>query len=67
MESQTSILLERFKRWVLRSRAKVFCSGYDSFATTDVKGSVTEENLNIIVDVSKPEPVEARTLHNRYN
>tara|TARA_B100000519_G_C14244646_1_gene439204 strand:- start:1361 stop:2542 length:1182 start_codon:yes stop_codon:yes gene_type:complete len=47
-------------------RAKVFCSGYDSFATTDVKGSVTEENLNIIVDVSKPEPVEARTLHNRF-
>jgi len=29
--------------WELR--AKVFCSGYDSFATSDIRGSVTEENL----------------------
>ena len=35
-------------------RAKVFCSGYDSFASSDVKGSVTEENLNLVVDVSPP-------------
>ena len=41
-------------------RAKVFCSGYDSFATTEVKGSVTEENLNVNVDVSKPEPIDWR-------
>ena len=47
-------------------RAKVFCSGYDSFATADVKGSVTEENLNIIVDVKKPEAIDMRMLHNRF-
>ena len=47
-------------------RAKVFCSGYDSFATTEVKGSVTEENLNVNVDVSKPEPIDWRQRHNRF-
>jgi hypothetical protein len=36
-------------------RAKVFCSGYDSFATSEVKESVTEENLNVVVDVTSPE------------
>jgi hypothetical protein len=33
----------------------VFCSGYDSFATSEVKASVTEENLNVVVDVTSPE------------
>ena len=35
-------------------RAKVFCGGYDAFATSEIKGSVTEENLNVIVDVTPP-------------
>ena len=38
--------------WEIRS--KVFCSGYDSFATSDVRGSVTDENLNMIADVTSP-------------
>jgi len=63
---QRQYFLNGLKDGSYEVRAKVFCSGYDSFATTDVKGSVTEENLNIIVDVSKPEPIEARMLHNRF-
>ncbi|CAL6383485.1 unnamed protein product [Bathycoccus prasinos] len=35
-------------------RAKTFCSGYDAFATSEVRGSVTDENLSLIVDVSAP-------------
>jgi hypothetical protein len=38
-------------------RAKVFCSGYDSFATSEVRGSVTDENLNLIADVTNPKPI----------
>jgi hypothetical protein len=38
-------------------RAKVFCSGYDLFATSEVRGSVTDENLNLIADVTKPKPI----------
>ena len=41
-------------------RAKVFCSGYDSFATPDIKGSVTEENLNLVVDVKAPFPISRK-------
>jgi len=37
-------------------RAKVFCSGYDSFATTDVRGSVTDDTLYMIADVTNPYP-----------
>ncbi|CAL6300487.1 unnamed protein product [Bathycoccus prasinos] len=37
-------------------RAKVFCSGYDSFATTDVRGSVTDDTLYMIADVASPYP-----------
>jgi len=37
-------------------RAKVFCSGYDSFATTDVRGSVTDDTLYMIADVTSPYP-----------
>jgi hypothetical protein len=44
-------------------RAKVFCSGYDSFATSEVKGSVTEENLNLVVDVSDPVPLSAHLFN----
>jgi|TARA_B110000483_G_scaffold243296_1_gene332343 hypothetical protein len=45
-------------------RAKVFCSGYDAFATSKVKGSVTEENLNVIVDVTAPE-ITSVSVYNR--
>ena len=38
-------------------RAKVFCSGYDSFATADVRGSVSDDTLNMIADVTNPYPV----------
>jgi hypothetical protein len=38
-------------------RAKVFCSGYDSFATTDVRGSVTDDTLYMIADVTNPYPL----------
>ena len=34
-------------------RAKVFCSGYDSFATADVRGSVTDDTLYMIADVAE--------------
>jgi surface protein len=37
-------------------RAKVFCSEYDSFATTDVRGSVTDDTLYMIADVTSPYP-----------
>jgi len=43
-------------------RAKVFCSKYDSFATTEVKGSVTEENLNLLVDVAPPQAIATNAL-----
>ena len=43
-------------------RAKVFCSGYDSFATSDVRGSVTDENLSLSVDVTPPKAVSTSTL-----
>jgi hypothetical protein len=45
-------------------RAKVFCSGYDSFATSEVKESVTEENLNVVVDVTSPE-ITSVSVYNR--
>ena len=36
--------------------AKVFCSGYDSFATSkEVRSSITDENLNLVVDIDPPE------------
>jgi hypothetical protein len=38
-------------------RAKVFCSGYDAFATSEVRGSVTDDNLNLIADVTEPTPI----------
>ena len=43
-------------------RAKAFCSGYDSFAPMEVKGSETTENLNIVVDVVAPVATETSTL-----
>ena len=45
-------------------RAKVFCSGYDSFATSEIKGSVTDENLNVVVDVTAPE-ITSVSVYNR--
>ena len=45
-------------------RAKVFCFGYDSFATSEVKQSVTEENLNVIIDVTSPE-ITSVSVYNR--
>jgi len=48
--------------WEIRS--KVFCSGYDSFATSDVRGSVTDENLNMIADVTKPISIEHKVYDN---
>ena len=45
-------------------RAKVFCYGYDSFATSEVKASVTEENLNVVDDVTSPE-VTSVSVYNR--
>ena len=45
-------------------RAKAFCSGYDSFAPMEVKGSETTENLNIVVDVVAPVATETSTLDN---
>jgi hypothetical protein len=44
-------------------RAKVFCSGYDSFAAAGVKYSSTEDNLNLIVDVNQPLAVDASILN----
>ena len=43
-------------------RAKAFCSGYDSFAPMEVKGSETAENLNIVVDVVAPVATEMSTV-----
>ena len=43
-------------------RAKVFCSGYDSFATSEVRGSVTDEPLTLTVDLTPPEPISTHTL-----
>jgi hypothetical protein len=43
-------------------RAKVFCSGYDAFATAPIKGSVTDENLSLSVDVQSPMALETTTL-----
>ena len=50
--------------WELR--AKVFCSGYDSFATSDIRGSVTEENLSITVDVTPPVALDTSVLFNTF-
>ena len=44
-------------------RAKVFCSGYDSFAAAGVKYSSTEDNLNLIVDANQPLAVDASILN----
>ena len=44
-------------------RAKVFCSGYDSFAPAGVKYSSTEDNLNLIVDVNQPLAVDTSILN----
>ena len=43
-------------------RAKTFCSGYDAFATSEVRGSVTDENLSLFVDVSAPKATQSLTL-----
>jgi len=43
-------------------RAKAFCSGYDSFAPMEVKGSETMENLNLVVDVVEPFVTETSTV-----
>jgi len=45
-------------------RAKVFCSGYDSFATTDVRGSVTDDTLRMVADVTSPYPLSYGALGN---
>ena len=45
-------------------RAKVFCSGYDSFATADVRGSVTDDTLNMIADVTAPYPLSHEVYGN---
>ena len=43
-------------------RAKTFCSGYDAFATSEARGSVTDENLSLFVDVSAPKATQSLTL-----
>jgi hypothetical protein len=45
-------------------RAKVFCSGYDAFATSEVRGSVTDENLNLIADTKAPRPIAGEVYKN---
>ena len=45
-------------------RAKVFCSGYDSFATANVRGSVTDDTLYMIADVTNPYPVSHQVTGN---
>ena len=47
-------------------RAKAFCSGYDSFAPMEVKGSETAENLNLVVDVVAPFALETSTLDHTF-
>jgi len=41
-------------------RAKIFCSGYEAMAPMSVRGSTTEENLSLLVDVTPPKPTEIR-------
>jgi len=43
-------------------RAKVFCAGYDAFATAAIKGSATDENLSLNVDVQSPMARATATL-----
>jgi len=43
-------------------RAKVFCSGYDSFATSEVRGSVTDEPLSLEIDVTAPTAISTHVL-----
>jgi hypothetical protein len=45
-------------------RAKVFCSGYDAFATSEVRGSVTDDNLNLIADTKAPRPTAREVYEN---
>ena len=45
-------------------RAKVFCSGYDAFATSEVRGSVTDDNLNLIADTKAPRPIAGEVYKN---
>jgi hypothetical protein len=47
-------------------RAKAFCSGYDSFAPMEVKGSETVENLHLVVDVVAPVATETSTLDHAF-
>jgi len=47
-------------------RAKAFCSGYDSFAPMEVKGSETAENLNLVVDVVAPVVTETSTVDHAF-
>jgi len=41
-------------------RAKLFCSGYAAMAPMSVRGSTTEDNLSLLVDVTPPKPTEIR-------
>ena len=43
-------------------RAKVFCSGYDSFATSEVRGSVTDEPLSLEIDVTAPTAISTHVF-----
>ena len=43
-------------------RSKTFCSGYDAFATSEVRSSVTDENLRLFVDVKAPKATQTLTL-----
>ena len=45
-------------------RAKVFCSGYDSFAGSESRGAVTDENLNLIADTKAPRPIAREVYEN---
>ena len=47
--------------WEISSKS--ILPGYDSFATSDVKYSTTEDNLNLIVDVNQPLAVDASVLN----
>ena len=60
LELERQYFLNGLKDGAWGNSTKVFCSGYDSFATPDIKGSVTEENLNLVVDVKAPFPISRK-------
>ena len=43
-------------------RGKIFCSGYAATAPISVRGSTTDENLNLFVDVTPPKPLRTSVM-----